>query len=64
VFFVTHDITEAVYLADRVAVMEGGRIHKDIAVDLPRPRGNELRYSPKFNEICAQLRHAMDGGQP
>jgi NitT/TauT family transport system ATP-binding protein len=61
VFFVTHDITEAVYLADRVAVMEGGRICKDLAVDLPQPRGAELRYSPKFNQICAQLRHAMDG---
>mgnify|MGYP003385448119 CR=1 FL=1 len=63
VFFVTHDITEAVYLADRVAVMEGGRICKDVAVDLPQPRGAELRYSPTFNEICAQLRHAMDGGR-
>ena len=61
VFFVTHDITEAVYLADRVAVMEGGRICKDIAVDLPQPRADELRYSPRFNEICAQLRHAMNG---
>ena len=61
VFFVTHDITEAVYLADRVAVMEGGRICKDVAVDLPQPRGAELRYSPRFNEICAQLRHAMNG---
>ena len=64
VFFVTHDITEAVYLADRVAVMEGGRICKDIAVDLPQPRADELRYSPRFNEICAQLRHAMDGVSP
>lgn len=61
VFFVTHDITEAVYLADRVAVMEGGRICKDLAVDLPQPRADELRYSPRFNEICAQLRHAMNG---
>lgn len=64
VFFVTHDITEAVYLADRVAVMEGGRICKDVIVDLPQPRGAELRYSPRFNEICAQLRHAMDGDRP
>ncbi len=61
VFFVTHDITEAVYLADRVAVMDGGRICKDISVDLPEPRGGELRYGPRFNEICARLRHAMNG---
>jgi NitT/TauT family transport system ATP-binding protein len=61
VFFVTHDIAEAVYLADRVAVMEGGRIRKDVPVDLPQPRDAEVRYSARFNDICAQLRHAMDG---
>ncbi len=62
VFFVTHDIAEAVYLADRVAVMETGRIRRDIRVDLPRPRARDLRYSVAFNAICAELRHAMDGG--
>jgi NitT/TauT family transport system ATP-binding protein len=61
VFFVTHDIAEAVYLADRVAVMDAGRIRHDICVDLPRPRGRELRYGAAFNAICAELRHAMDG---
>ena len=61
VFFVTHDIAEAVYLADRVAVMEAGRIRHDIRVELPRPRGRDARYSPAFNAICAELRHAMDG---
>lgn len=61
VFFVTHDISEAVYLADRVAVMEQGRIGQDIRVDLPKPRGRDARYSPEFNEICARVRHAMDG---
>jgi sulfonate transport system ATP-binding protein len=35
---VTHDVTEAVMLADRVVVLEDGRIVDDIAVDLPRPR--------------------------
>lgn len=61
VFFVTHDITEAVYLADRVAVMDAGRIRHDIRVDLPRPRTRELRYGAAFNAICAELRRAMDG---
>jgi NitT/TauT family transport system ATP-binding protein len=61
VFFVTHDIAEAVYLADRVAVMDAGRIRHDIRVDLPRPRSQDVRYSPAFNAICAELRHAMDG---
>lgn len=61
VFFVTHDITEAVYLADRVAVMAQGRIRSDVPIDLPRERITATRYSPRFNQICAQLRQAMDG---
>lgn len=60
VFFVTHDIAEAVYLADRVAVMEGGRIRHDIRVELPRSRTQDVRYSAAFNAICAELRQAMD----
>lgn len=35
---VTHDVSEAVALADRVLVIEEGRIAHDIAVELPRPR--------------------------
>jgi NitT/TauT family transport system ATP-binding protein len=61
VFFVTHDIAEAVYLADRVAVMDAGRIRHDVRVALPRPRFQDVRYSAAFNAICAELRHAMDG---
>ncbi len=60
VLFVTHDITEAVYLADRVAVMAAGRLHHHIAVDLPRPRHRELRYGQAFNALCRELRQAMD----
>jgi sulfonate transport system ATP-binding protein len=35
---VTHDVTEAVALADRILVLEEGRVAMDVAVDLPRPR--------------------------
>lgn len=61
VFFVTHDISEAVYLADRVAVMAEGKITEDLPVDLPWPRDHELRYGAPFNALCARVRHAMDG---
>jgi len=64
VLFVTHDIHEAVYLADRVAVMNQGHITADIAVPLPRPRRQALRYEPPFNALCARVRQAMDGGAP
>ena len=60
VFFVTHDIAEAVYLADRVAVMDRGRIVQDIRVDVATPRTSAMRYDAAFNGICAQLRQAMD----
>ncbi len=58
--FVTHDIAEAIYLADRVAVMDRGRFRHALAVDLDRPRGRELRYGPRFNALCRELRRAMD----
>ena len=60
VLFVTHDIGEAVYLADRVAIMAGGRLHHDLAIDLPRPRSRAMRYGPAFNALCRELRQAMD----
>jgi len=60
VLFVTHDIAEAIYLADRVAVMEAGRFRHALDVDLPKPRAGGVRYSPRFNELCLEVRQAMD----
>ncbi len=54
VIFVTHDLSEAVLMADRVLVMSTrpGRIRSDYAVELPRPRQlNELRFDPTFIAI-------------
>jgi NitT/TauT family transport system ATP-binding protein len=60
VLFVTHDIAEAVYLADRVAVMANGKICAAIDVNLARPRAHSLRYESDFNTICSSARQAMD----
>jgi len=55
VLFVTHDLEEAIALADRVVVMSAGpaaRIVAENAIDLPRPREiNEIRLDPKFHTI-------------
>jgi ABC-type nitrate/sulfonate/bicarbonate transport system ATPase subunit len=57
VLFITHDIEEAVLLADRVCVMTArpGRIKKSIEVRMPRPRSIELTTSPEFNALRRQV---------
>ena len=53
VLFITHDIEEALLLADRVCVMTArpGRIKKSIDVNIPRPRAIEITTSPEFNAM-------------
>lgn len=55
--FITHDVDEAVYLASRVVVMSPrpGRISQIIDVPLPYPRTEEIRLSPEFAELRAQV---------
>ena len=60
IVFVTHDIEEAILLADRVLVMSAGpgRILREIAVDLPRPRSVDLTVDPGFLALkreCLEL---------
>ncbi|MBL8700863.1 MAG: ABC transporter ATP-binding protein [Alphaproteobacteria bacterium] len=57
VVFITHAIDEAVFLADRVAVMSAhpGRLKATIAVDLPRPRNDATRAEPRFNELVQRI---------
>ena len=55
--FITHDIEEAVFLADRVVVMSShpGRVRAVLPVDLPRPRGESARGSAHFAELTEQI---------
>ena len=58
VLFVTHSITEAVFLSDTVIVMtpQPGRIGATIDIDLPRPRHLSMRETPEFGAYARQIR--------
>ncbi|WP_077002348.1 ABC transporter ATP-binding protein [Variovorax sp. KK3] len=55
--FITHDIEEAVFLADRVVVMSShpGRVRAVLDIDLPRPRDESVRANPRFGQLSEQI---------
>ena len=56
VLLVTHDVDEAIVLADRVIVLDEGRVTVDVAIDLPAPR---LRGSAAFGRLRTELLAAL-----
>ncbi len=58
VIFVTHSITEAVFLSDRVVVMSPrpGRVEQILDIDLPRPRSLNVRETPEFGRYTQEIR--------
>ncbi len=56
ILFITHDVDEAIFLSDRIAVMTArpGRVAAELAVPLPRPRRIETLTSPELNSIKAE----------
>ena len=58
IVFVTHDIEEALVLAERIVVLDRGRVADDLAVSLPQPRDEEVRARPEALAITRTvLRH-------
>jgi ABC-type nitrate/sulfonate/bicarbonate transport system ATPase subunit len=57
VMFITHDVEEAVYLADRVIVLSArpGKIKTELKIDLPRPRRQSMIADPAFGKLEKQL---------
>jgi NitT/TauT family transport system ATP-binding protein len=69
IVFITHDIDEALFLADRILVMSPrpGRIIDEIVLDFPRPRGPELVTTDAFMRYkrhCLELLHPERNGRP
>jgi NitT/TauT family transport system ATP-binding protein len=61
--FITHSVSEAVFLSDRVLVMSArpGRIVAEIEVPFDRPRRPELRFDPEFGRLAAHVSAALTG---
>ncbi len=61
VVMVTHSISEALFLADRVLVLTSrpGQLNLDLAIDLPRPREESIRYTPEFGALARRVRAAI-----
>jgi NitT/TauT family transport system ATP-binding protein len=62
VIMVTHSINESLFLADRVLVLtqRPGKIKMDVEVDLPRPRTDDIRYTPEFGKLVRKLRGMIE----
>lgn len=60
-FFVTHSVAEAVFLSNRIVIMNAGpgRIHREITVDLPYPRTEETRRSRAYLDLVAEVGHLL-----
>lgn len=61
IFFVTHDIADAVFLSDHVVVLSPrpGSVRADIPIDLPAPRGPHTREAPAFLAYMARVRASL-----
>ena len=62
VMFITHSISEAVFLADRIAVMkkDPGEIVEIMEIDLPRPRPLAIRETPEFGKYAQHIREIFE----
>jgi NitT/TauT family transport system ATP-binding protein len=64
IVFVTHNISEAIFLADRVVVMtpRPGRVARVYEIDLPRPRTIEMTFEPSFISLVQEIKVAVESG--
>ena len=63
VVFVTHSVFESAFLSNRIVVMAArpGRVHREIAIDAPYPRGEEFRTSAEYAALCRTASDVLAG---
>jgi NitT/TauT family transport system ATP-binding protein len=63
---VTHSVSEAVFVADRAVVLtqKPARIADDVAIELPRERGPELRTDPRYISVLQKLSASFRKANP
>jgi NitT/TauT family transport system ATP-binding protein len=61
--FVTHSITESVFMSERVLVMSPrpGRVIGEIRIDQPYPRSPDFRAEPRYAQLCGEVLHCLRG---
>jgi NitT/TauT family transport system ATP-binding protein len=66
IFFITHDLDEAIYLADRILVLDAnpGRVREVVNVPLPRPRADDTLLSPAFMATKEYLESLVHPPEP
>lgn len=64
IIFVTHNVTEAIFLADRVVVLtpRPGRLAHIFPIDLPRPRSIDITFTPEFIKIVLAIKNTIVHG--
>jgi NitT/TauT family transport system ATP-binding protein len=61
IVFITHNVSEAIFLSDRVVVLSPrpGRLNHIFNIDLPRPRTIEQTFTPEFIELVLQIKSTI-----
>ncbi len=60
VVFVTHNISEAIFISHQIAIMHGGKICEMIDIPAPLPRDGSFRSSPEFAQLYGQVSQALE----
>jgi NitT/TauT family transport system ATP-binding protein len=65
IIFVTHNVSEAIFLADRVVVLtpRPGRLAHIFPIDLPRPRTIDMTFTPDYIHIVKEIKHTIETGR-